>query len=355
MANKVTGMTDTSGALSVAPRSPKSVLIIGKVNGTQSDVVTADTIFTITGTADAKAKFGDTSDVPDMVKILITNGVNRISGIVIGNEGETDADKYDSALTASMLDKNIEMILLDTNDATVVAKVKEHLITAEGEDLFRYSVIAPDPTLIKQTDLVTLATTINSNRIFIPGNAFVDADGNTVKSVLTAAGLASAIMTEKSDPALPMNGVQIRGFAGVSRMMLASEMDVLVDNGITPLYNEGGLPTIHRLVTSDVNEDKIWQEGTTRFIADYTLETVQNTLRDKYKRTKNVIRILDSIRTTVKSTLETLEGLEIIENFDASTLTVVKDPSDLYGALIDYEFDVVTPLYRITIKQHMKL
>ncbi|NMA75632.1 MAG: hypothetical protein GX963_16100 [Bacteroidales bacterium] len=162
-------------------------------------------------------------------------------------------------------------------------------------------------------------------------------------------------MTEKLDPALPMNGVQIRGFAGVSRMMLASEMDVLVNSGITPLYNDGGLPTIYRLVTSDIDEGKIWQEGTTRFIADYTLETVQNTLRDRYKRTKNVIRILDSIRTTVKSTLETLEGLEIIENFDASTLTVVKDPSDLYGALIDYEFDVVTPLYTITINQHMKL
>ena len=113
-------------------------------------------------------------------------------------------------------------------------------------------------------------------------------------------------------------------------------------------------PTIHRLVTS-YTTDVIWQEGTTRFIADTVLETIENTLRANYKRTKNVTRILDSIKTTVKGILENFEALEIIENFDPSTLTVVKDPSDIYGALVDYEFDVVTPLYTITINQHMKL
>ena len=78
-------------------------------------------------------------------------------------------------------------------------------------------------------------------------------------------------------------------------------------------------------------------------------------LRANYKRTKNVTRILDAIKTDVKTVLETLEGLEIIENFDPATLTVVKDPRDTYGALVDYEFDVVTPLYTITIKQHLVL
>jgi hypothetical protein len=246
-------------------------------------------------------------------------------------------------------------ILLDTNDATVVTKLKEHLIVAEGEDLFRYGVVAPTATTIAQADLVTLATTIDCNRIFIPGNAFVGADGNAVDASLTAAGLASMIMTETSDPALPMNGVQIKGFNGVKRVMLESEMKILANSGITPIYNDGGYPTIYRLVTSDIDASKIWQEGTTRFIADYVLESVENTLRAKYRRTKGVVRILDSIKTTVKSTLETINGLEIIENFDPTTLTVVKDPTDLYGALVDYEFDVVTPLYTITINQHMKL
>jgi hypothetical protein len=53
--------------------------------------------------------------------------------------------------------------------------------------------------------------------------------------------------------------------------------------------------------------------------------------------------------------LEVLDGLEIIENFNPATLSVIKDPQNMYGALVDYEFDVVTPLYTITINQHLKL
>jgi hypothetical protein len=136
--------------------------------------------------------------------------------------------------------------------------------------------------------------------------------------------------------------------------MLESEKSLLAANGVTVLYNSNGVPAIHRLVTS-YTKDEVWHEGTTRFIADHVLETVEGTLRANYKRTKNVARILDSIKTTVKGVLENFEALEIIENFDPSTLTVVKDSSDMYGALIDYEFDVVTPLYTITINQHMKL
>ena len=161
-------------------------------------------------------------------------------------------------------------------------------------------------------------------------------------------------MVETSDPALPMNGVNIKGFSGVGILMLSAEMDALVKAGVTPIYDEDMTPAIWRLVTSAQN-DQVWQEGSTRFIADYVLESVENMLRKNYKRTKNVTRVLNAIRDDVKLTLQTLNELEIIENFDESTVTVSKDPADRYGALIDYEFDVVTPLYTITINQHLKL
>jgi phage tail sheath gpL-like len=355
MANKVTGSTDTSGALSIAPRIAKCVLVIGKTTGTPTNPATPNIPFVISGTADVKAKFGDASDMAKLVKILITNGVTYIKGIVVDTTGTTDADKYDAALTASLSEKDVKCILLDISDATVTTKLKSHLVMAEGEDMFRYAVCAPVHTAVGQTDLTTFAATVDSDRIFIPGPAFLDDAGNVLTAPFAQAALTSIIMTQTDDPALPVNGVQINGFGGMNRMMLESEMKILVDKGITPIYNEGGLPTIYRLVTSDQDTGKIWQEGTTRFIADYVLETVENTLRANFKRTKNVARILGAIKTTTKSVLETLQGLEIIENFDPNTLTVVKDPQDLYGALVDYEFDVVTPLYTITINQHMKL
>ena len=84
-------------------------------------------------------------------------------------------------------------------------------------------------------------------------------------------------------------------------------------------------------------------------------DLLQIMLRSKYKRTKNVSRILESIRSDIRIELEKLNSLEIIENFDPNTITVSNDPNDMHGALVDYEFDVITPLYTITINQHMKL
>lgn len=341
MANKVTGKTDTTGALSIAPSMAKSVLIVGQTTVTSA---TANTVFSISGTADAKEKFGADSVLIKAIKALIQNGVNNIYGVI------AEPDGYADALEASLGENSIKCIVVDNFETTTIEALKTHLAMAESEDMFRYGVVSPESG--ENDAIITFAEAINDSRIFVVGPTFTDGT-STVDPVVVSAGLAGVIMTETDDPALPMNGVVVNGIGNVNRTILESDKTLLASNGVTVLYNNGA-PTIHRLVTS-YTEDEIWKEGTTRFIADYVLETVENTLRTNYKRTKNVVRILDSIKTTVKGLLEDFEAREIIENFDVSTLTVVKDPTDTYGALVDYEFDVVTPLYTITINQHMKL
>jgi phage tail sheath gpL-like len=353
MANKVTGKTDTTGALSTAPMSPKSLIIVGTIG--EGATQATDTIFSITGTKDAASVYGADSVASKMVKILISNGVDNIKGIAMPSGG-TLSDTLEKTLT----DKTIKVILATDNEAETISDVKTHLATAEDNDMFRYSVFAPSAdNTAKQEDLVAFAKTISDDRIFIPGPSLLDNNGNSVDPQIAAAGLASAIMTETGDPALPMNGVNLRGFNGVSRIMLKSEMDALANAGVTALYPDGNTPAIYRLVTSALTEDGIadavWQEGTTRFIADYVLESNESLLRANYKRTKNVARILSSIKDDIKLNMEKMNAAEIIENWDPTTLTVVKDPMDNYGAIVDYEFDVVTPLYTITINQHLKL
>ena len=359
MANKVTGSTDTSGALTTSPTSPKSILIVGKqttvVNegDTQAlaDLQKPNVIFDITGTADAINKFGSNSIVSKMVRVMIAGGVDNIKGIVTDSKSES---AYADALEVSLADPTIKVVVADNNDANTVSAVKDHLAVAEANDKFRYSVFAPSADDVKsQVELVAYAKTIDCDRIFIPGAVLLQNDINADPQV-TASGLASAIMAETDDPALPLNGVELKGFDGMSRVMLEAEMKVLAESGITPVYLEGTSPAIYRLVTSKL-DDKVWQEGTVRFVADYVLESNENLLRANYKRTKNVARILDSIKGDTDINMQNIERLEIIENWDSSTLTVTKDPKDNFGALVDYEFDVVTPLYTITITQHMKI
>lgn len=354
MANKVTGSTDTSGALTTAPSILKSILVVGTKKEGSTTEVKENTIFGITGTADAKAVFGGNGVVEKIVKVLIQNGADYINGMILGSSETAMAD----ALEASMSDKSIKVIITEGNDTTTVAALKDHLALCENNDMFRYGVIAPtEEASATQTALVAFAKTVDSGRIFIP-STLPTLNGAVVDPQVAAAGLGALIMTETDDPALPMNGVSMAGYSGLARTMLETEMKILANNGITPLYLEGTAPTVYRLVTScviDESNHAIWQEGTTRFIADYVLENNENMLRANYKRTKNVARILKAIRGDIKINMEKFEAAEIIENWDESTLTVVKDPNDQYGALVDYEFDVVTPLYTIVIKQHMKL
>ena len=358
MANKVTGRTDTSGALTTAPQAIKEILLIGAVSAAEGETTTpqdANKVFAISGTADATGYFGSNSIVPKMVRVLIQNGVDAIYGMIVGN-AET---KYADALTASLDEKNTKVILLDNMSTANISALKDHLTVAESNDLFRYGVVAPTAVqMATQTALVTFANSVDSDRIFIAGNVLQQGDGEDVDPCITASALASLIMTETSDPALPMNGVGVLGFTGIKRQMLEAEMKILVTKGVTPFYLEGTTPTVYRLVTASIangGEGGIWQEGTTRFIADYVLESNENLLRANYKRTKNITRILNGIRSDIDINMQKIEGLEIIENWDSSTLTVIKDPMDNFGALVDYEFDVVTPLYTITITQHMKI
>lgn len=354
MANKVTGSTDTSGALTTAPSITKSILVVGTKKENSTTAIKENTIFGITGTADARAAFGDNAVVEKIVKVFIQNGADYINGMIIGSSETALAD----ALEASMADKSIKVIIPEGNDTKTITALKDHLTLCEGNDMFRYGVIAPtEEASATQTALIAFAKTVDSNRIFIP-STLPTLSGAVVDPQVAAAGLGALIMTETDDPALPMNGVSMAGYSGLSRTMLEAEMSILANNGITPLYLEDTAPTIYRLVTSCVTDESnhiVWQEGTTRFIADYVLETNENMLRANYKRTKNVARILNAIKGDIKINMEKFEAAEIIENWDESTLTVVKDPQDMYGALVDYEFDVVTPLYTITIRQHMKL
>lgn len=348
MANRITGSTDTTGAISIRPKSEKSLLLVCKSAGT----AVANTIYTVNGTADATTKFGE--EVAKLIKVLINNGVDNIKCVSVGTTG--DAEAYADAMDASLVDNTIKVVIIDTTVSEIITALKAHLNKAEGEDMFRYGVVGLAATAIE--DAIEEVEAINDKRIFAPFPHFVDHENKVLSGTYAAAGLAALIMTETSDPAMPMNGVEFIGFGGTSLSLLKADKNNLEKGGITAVVGNSS-PSVWRLVTTRTKdgdvEDPIWHEGTTLFIADDVLDTMIGTLQATYKRTKNTARIIDAIRTTVIGILEVKEGLEIIENFDKNTVSVIQDPEDIYGVLVDYEFDVVTPLYTITISQHMKL
>lgn len=359
MANKIIGRTDTTGNVSVVTNSDRAVLLVGA--GVDE---TKEVLFQINSTTEASTHFGPESNASEIVRILIRNGVTNIKGICVGEVGDSGkpytqtTDAYAAALTKSMSAEDIMCIILDKSDKTLYSSVKEHLVEAEAEDLYRYAVVGCGSGVNTTELAIAEATAVDSDRMFIPYPNMVDDAGKAVDGSITAAGIAAAIVTQTNDPALPVSGVPMSGYGGVAVKLLKTEFDTLCDGCVVPIYVEGGVPYIYRLVTTsqkDSGKDSIWHDATTRLIADDVLDSVMAKLRANYKRTKNVSRVLNAIKTDVISVLEDKEGLEIIQNFDRDTVSVIRDPNDIYGALVDYEFQVVTPLYTITITQHMKV
>ena len=231
MANKVTGSTDTSGALTTAPSIMKSILVVGTKKENSTTEIKENTIFSITGTADAKAAFGNNAVVEKIVKVFIQNGADYINGMILGSSETAMAD----ALEASMADKSIKVIIPEGNDTKTIAALKDHLALCERNDMFRYGIIAPtEEASATQTTLIAYGKTVDSDRIFIP-STLPTLNGAVVDPQVAAAGLGALIMTETDDPALPMNGVSMAGYSGLSRTMLETEMKILANNGITPL------------------------------------------------------------------------------------------------------------------------
>ena len=278
MANRITGSTDVTGAISVRPKTVKSLLIVCENGSTAvSGKAESERIYTVTGTNDASTKFG--TKVANIVKVLINNGVDNIKCIAVGEYGNekaytTAAKAYEGALDKTLGDTSIKTIILDVAVSEIITVLKSHLAKAEGEDMFRYGVIGLTSTDVDSA--VTEVGSINEKRIFAPFPNFVDESNLELDGIYAAAGLASLIMTETSDPAMPMNGVEMVGFGGTTMPLLKSQRTILEQGGVTGIVGVGA-PAVWRLVTTRTKDangdaDPIWHEGTTLFIADDVLE-----------------------------------------------------------------------------------
>jgi len=365
MANVITGMSDIVANTSAGSIAPKSILIVGEIKPGSGEIITTsrESIFPITSVVDAVSKFGTDSVIGEMTRLMIVNGATDIRGIAVGEYGDgktyTDiASAYKASFDKSLSDGTIGFIMCDTVDATVITKLSEHLTYAESEDKLRYSITGCVDT--SSANLSTVASGINNSRIIIYGPSLVDSSNNVLNPVYGASALTAIAVNEAmKDPALPMNNIKLIGFGGVDRTINKVERDTLVNAGITPIVMLDGKPTIYRLTTTCTTIDgtlsKAWLDATTRFIADNILESVINRLRANYPRTKNVVRVLNSIKTDIIDVLSSKQDFEIIKDFDKSMVSVKQDPNNIYGAIVEYTINVVTPLYVISIKQHVSI
>lgn len=336
---------DASAVVS-AGQAPKKIGVVAKaVKGT------ADEAVTITGYAAGVAAFGE-DEKPGMstiLKLLFTNGASTVVAVRVAEEAAT-AD-YERAF-AVLGNEDVQIMVCDSADQTVQQSLRSAVEEASASRRERIAVVGGSGEAAAA--LVSHAETLNSERMVLVGPDALDSAGEVLPGVFAAAAVAGVIASEK-DPAIPLNGAEVKGLGGLNATYNDNDVDLLVRGGVTPLESVSGVISPIRGITTRTTTsgvaDTTWRELTTILIVDDLIPSVRNALRSKFSRAKNTAQSRSAIRSQVIVELEKKVAAQIIDSY--SEVTVTASPDDPTVCLVEFSFAVAHGLNQIYLTVHI--
>ena len=289
-------------------------------------------LVTLSRYEDAVTQFGQEENLTKLVQILFRNGAARVVAVPVSGH-----------LLAA--EEDISVVVCDSTQLTVQQALRQSVCDASQARRERIAVVGGAQSENVEA-LVQRAEGLNSERVVLaaPGD----------DTGLAAAAVAGAIAGE-SDPAIPLGGAELKGLEGMEARYADTEIDTLVRGGVTPLENVSGVVSVVRGVTTRTKtgeaEDATWRELTTIRIVDDVIPTIRNSLRAKFRRTKNTEQTRGAIRSQVVLELENKLAREIITGYDQ--VTVEADTENPTVCLVDFTFTVAHGLNQIWLTAHI--
>ena len=149
--------------------------------------------------------------------------------------------------------------------------------------------------------------------------------------------------------------MELRGIPGLALRYGESELDTLLQGGVTPVELAGGVCSVVRGVTTRTTtggvSDSTWRELTTILVVDDVIPGVRNALRAKFPRAKNTAQSRSAIRSQVIVELEKKVAEEIIDSYGEVTVTASED--DPTVCLVEFSFAVAHGLNQIYLTVHI--
>ncbi len=305
---------------------------------------------TISSYAEAAAVFGAASALAALVKVLFQNGAPSVCAAAAAVGSEPSAEDYETAFAALMENADIGVMVCDSHSQGVHTALKATLEGASESGKYRIGIIEAEGTAAQ---LAALAQSLNCEKLVLAGPCAVDADGETVPGVVSAA-LAGQI-SAGTDPALPLNGAQLYGPAGLAFSCSDTDIDTLVRGGVTPIENVNGEFFVVRGITTRTMtngaSDSTWRELTTILIINDVIPTIRTALRSRFARSKNTVQTRGAIRTQVIIELENKMAHEIIDSYgNVSAKANAEDPT---LCEVSFDFTVAHGLNRINLTAHI--
>lgn len=150
-------------------------------------------------------------------------------------------------------------------------------------------------------------------------------------------------------------GERIGVIGGLQSVYSDNDIDLLVQGGVTPLEDVGGVVSPVRGITTRTKTgsaaDSTWRELTTVLIADNVIPAVRSALRSKFARAKNTAQGRGAIRAQTIVELEKKKDAQIIESYGEVAVTAAAD--DPTVCLVEFSFAVAHGLNQIRLTVHL--
>lgn len=338
---------DASGVVS-AGRAPKRIGVAAlAAKGTVNEAVT------LTGYSAGVEAFGEdaaaTPGMSTLLRLLFLNGASVVCAVRVGADGDTTA--YQAAFDA-LAGCDVQVVVCDSSEAAVQKALKTAVEAASAARGERIAVVGGSGDTAAQ--LAARAAELNSERMVLVGPDMVDNRGVELPGVFTAAAVAGAIACG-SDPAVPLNGAELFGIGSLQAAYSDNDIDLLVQGGVTPVEDMGGVVSPVRGITTRTRTgetaDATWRELTTILIADDVIPAVRSALRSKFARAKNTAQGRGAIRAQTIVELEKKKDAQIIESYGEVTVTASAD--DPTVCLVEFGFAVAHGLNQICLTVHL--
>lgn len=336
---------DASAVVS-AGAAPKNIGVAAKAAGG-----TVGAAVTLTGYAAGVRAFGEDTEagMSTILKLLFQNGASSVTAVRVADEG-TLAD-YEAAF-AVLGGQDVQVVVCDSGEVRVHQALRSAVESDSAVRRERIAVVGGSGETA--AELVSHAAELNSERMVLVGPDALDSDGGTLPGVFAAAAVAGVIAAG-TDPAVPLNGAELRGLGGLATSYSDNEIDLLVQGGVTPLESAAGEISVVRGVTTRTKNgeaaDSTWRELSTIRIVDDVIPAVRNSLRAKFQRAKNTEQSRGAIRAQTILELENKLGREIITGYDGVTVTALEENPTV--CLVEFSFTVTHGLNQIWLTAHV--
>ncbi len=138
-------------------------------------------------------------------------------------------------------------MVCDSADETVQQALRDSVQEASASRRERIAVVGGNGESAEK--LVERAAQLNSERMVLVGPDALDSAGETISGVFMAAAVAGVIAANR-DPAVPLNGAEVKGLGGVAQTYSDNEIDLLVRGGVTPMESVAGVLSPMRGITT---------------------------------------------------------------------------------------------------------